>query len=439
MKTFIRNHNWTKGQVIPIVVLMMFGIIGMVALILDGGMLMSNRRMAQAAADAGALAGAQRICMGASDAKAVAEAYAANNGATGATATISGREVTVNATDENASFFAKIFGQDSISASAEAVAGCYYPSVAQRVLPVAFYYEGPPVNQKNANCKVDGTCNLVNWDFHELMTALTTTPMTGPVGGVGTADQINLPLDNIYVVSESTKVCEKDVSGVIVCSDMSGETSGGNRSFIDLSALDKTATLSQIIQYGTEESMHLPAYLNGQTGVVTAVYQPKNYENFEEIAGYEGFEGRLFFVPVFDKYCDPKVEAGCPYNDDFSDLPSSYDSIIAHDPFAYLVSDNQQSYRLIGFAPFVATCITANEVCQYGDCVPKGEWKLGDEAVSIGNNKDICPGYLALSLQDDEFTKDAIEGYFVDEIPADQYVWGTEGVDVGIYLISLSK
>ncbi len=439
MKALFTNHNFTKGQVIPIVVLMMFGIIGMAALILDGGSLMLNRRTAQAAADAGALAGAQRICMGASDAKAVAEAYATNNGATGATATISGREVTVNATDENASFFAKIFGQDSISASAEAVAGCYYPSVAQRVLPVAFYYEGPPVNQKNADCKSDGTCNLVSWDFHELMTALTTTPMTGPVAGVGAPDQINLPLDNIYVVSESTKVCEKDVSGSIVCSDMSGETSGGNRSFIDLSALDQTATLSQIIQYGTEESMHLPAYLNGQTGVVTAVYQPKNYEDFEEIAGYEGYEGRLFFVPVFDKYCDPKVEAGCPYNDDFSDLPSSYDSIIAHDPFAYLVSDTKQSYRLIGFAPFVATCITANKVCQYGDCVPVGEWKLGDEAVSIGNNKETCPGYLALSLQDDELTKDAIEGYFVDEIPGDQYVWGTEGVDVGIYLISLSE
>jgi len=59
--------------------------------------------------------------------------------------------------------------------------------------------------------------------------------------------------------------------------------------------------------------------------------------------------------------------------------------------------------------------------------------------VIIVNNKDICPGYLALSLQDDEITKDAIEGYFVDEIPADQYLWGTEGVDVGIYLISLSK
>lgn len=441
MKLKNRISKFEKGQIIPIVAILILVMIAFAALFLDGGAIMSNRRTAQAAADAGALAGAQRICEGATAANvvSVAETYAANNGATSATVTISGNEVTVDATDENPSFFARVFGQETLSASAKAVAGCYYPSVAQRVLPVAFYYEGPPVNASSADCQTNGTCNLVSWDFHTLMNALTTTPITGPIGGVGTANQINLPLDDIYVVSESTKVCEKNVSGEIVCSDMSGETSGGNRSFIDLSALDKTATLSQIIQNGTKETMHLPAYLNGQTGVVGAVYQPKNFEDFEEIVGYEGYEGRLFFVPVFDKYCDPKVETGCPYNDTFTDLPSSFDTTFEHDPFAYLVSDTQQSYRLIGFAPFVVTCVTSNENSSFGVAVPTGTWTLGTETVEVGNAKSICPGYLALSLNDPDVTKDAIEGYFVEDFPADQYIWGTEGVDVGTYLISLSE
>ena len=110
MKKFMINHNLFKGQVLPLIVLMMFVIIGMIALILDGGAILSFRRTAQAAADAGALAGAQRVCRGESDWKSVAEAYAINNGASSAVATLNGNEVTVVAVDANPSFFARIFG-----------------------------------------------------------------------------------------------------------------------------------------------------------------------------------------------------------------------------------------------------------------------------------------------------------------------------------------
>ena len=107
MKIFQENNKFEKGQVIPLVVVMFFVIIGMVALIVDGGAIMSNRRMAQAAADAGALAGAQRACLGFTDAKAVAEYYATvNNDATTALATVVNKQVTVNATVQHTSFFA---------------------------------------------------------------------------------------------------------------------------------------------------------------------------------------------------------------------------------------------------------------------------------------------------------------------------------------------
>jgi hypothetical protein len=75
---------------------------------------------------------------------------------------------------------------------------------------------------------------------------------------------------------------------------------------------------------------------------------------------------------------------------------------------------------------------------------------LGTYTIEIKNNAEQCPGYAVYKAeleaynegkppQDQiEISKDAIEGYFVDDFPADQYLWGTEGVDVGVYLISLS-
>jgi len=128
MKKFQNKNKLETGQVIPLLVVMIFVIIGMVALILDGGAIMSNRRTAQAAADAGALAGAQRVCLGKSDAKSVAEYYATvNNKATSALATVIDKCVIVEATVEHPSFFAKIFGEETLAASAEATAGAMQP------------------------------------------------------------------------------------------------------------------------------------------------------------------------------------------------------------------------------------------------------------------------------------------------------------------------
>ena len=54
-------RKFEKAQILPIVAIGMFAMIGMAALLLDSGVLMANRRSAQAAADAGALAGARLI------------------------------------------------------------------------------------------------------------------------------------------------------------------------------------------------------------------------------------------------------------------------------------------------------------------------------------------------------------------------------------------
>jgi len=404
--------KWIKekkeaGQMIPLIVIMLFVIIGMVALILDGGTIMSNRRSAQAAADAGALAGAQRICAGKSDAATVAEDYATGkNDATSAVVTVSGQQVAVTATVQRSSFFARIFGEDNLTAIADATAGCYFPSNSKRMLPIAFYYETPPVNANSADCS-DPTqpCSLVNWHFTELMDSLRAT-----------TDFTNLPLDDIYVIAEKTKVCEKPVSGPIVCTELKDNASGGNRVWIDLNELNTSnLNLKDVITEGIDQTMHLPAWLNGQTGVVAAVYSGVIFGDLELIKDYEDVVARLVVVPVFDKYCaiDPENTAGCGEPGDYY----------------YLVNTNSQSYRLVGLAPIVITCVTKNDKCEFGNCVPPNSGMNT-------SSKPICPGYLATQP---DTVGNAIEGYFVDQIPADTFTWGTDGVDVGIYLISLSN
>lgn len=434
MSKLSNRHKMLKGQVIPLVVFMMFVIIAIVALILDGGAIMSNRRTAQAAADAGALAGAQRLCYGKSDAQAVAQAYAINNGAVAdppPSVTISGLEITVATTTEHPSFFAKILGEDWDTATAQAKAGCYYPSVAKRLLPISFYYESPPVNAKEAVCKENGTCGIFYWPIYDLLDTL----YQYRDANVVTGQVINLPLDDIYIIANKTKVCEKNITGDVVCYEMAENTGGGNRSFLNFGE-----ELKKIIQNGLEIAVHLPAWVNGKPGAESDVFLEKNFTDFPPITGYEDLDARLYFVPVFKEFCPSDPQNNCEVDPD--------------DHYEYLENPLQPSYRLIGFAPFVVTCVTQSDKCTFGECVPTGTYEVNDEPVTL--DKTICPGYLRLKLQLeaaaetgdpeavtalDEFNKssNALEGYFVDEVPADEWIWGTEGVDVGIYLISLSE
>jgi hypothetical protein len=407
-------RKFETGQILPIVAIGMVAIIGLAAILLDGGVLMANRRSAQAAADAGALAGARLSCLeaSASDIEAEAWRYAVDlnkaDPSTTAAYDSSTGLVTVVAKKEQTSWFARIFGEDTLSAGASASAGCYYPSIASRVLPIAFYYESPPIDADAANCNTDGSCALVNWNFNELMNELSATSAT------------NLPLDDIYIVAGTTKVCEKSVTGTIVCSEMRTNASGGNRTWIDLNVLnDSPKNLKTIIQEGVDHSLHTPAWINGETGLNAAIYSGSIYTSLSTIPGYESYPARLLTVPLFDQYCPNG--GTCQANPD-----PVYDNI-----HYYLVNANQPAYRFVGFAPFVITCVTMNDKCEFGNCIPANT----DPNTT---NKPICPGYLASDPATNP-DKSAIEGYFVEGLPAGMVAWGSEGVDAGLYLISLAE
>lgn len=424
MSERINSRKPELGQVIPLIALMMIAIVGMAALIIDGGSLMSNRRTAQAAADAAALAGAKSLCTGnESGAISVAHNYAiTKNKATTSVETIvasvdinghSVKGIKVDTTISNPSFFAGIFGQSTLNAKATATAGCYHPSITTHLLPIAFYYNQPPIKSDSADCTdLSKPCDIINWDYTTLFSTL---------GSTAVAD---LPLNNIYVIMNDVKICAKTVSGPIVCNAMAGNPEGGNRAWVDLTQLAVGSNLKQIIKNGVSKPLSLPSWLNGEPGVVAAVYDDRVYTLLPPIEGYESLPYRLVLVPVFDYFCqygNPDVR--CP------------DKWTAGDTTEYIVNVNQPSYRLVGLAPFVITCVTKNQSFDYGVSVPK------NTGVNK-TNKPQCPGYASylqgLSAKDTP-QKDAIEGYFVEGSPLDQFTSGTEGVGVGLDIISLTK
>ncbi|MFH1446711.1 MAG: pilus assembly protein TadG-related protein, partial [Chloroflexota bacterium] len=259
MKKFLIKYKLEKGQMIPLVVLMLFVIIGMVALILDGGSIMSNRRTAQAAADAGALAGAQRACLGKSDAKSVAEYYAiTKNNATTAIATVVGTQVTVKTTVENSSFFAKFFGEFTLEASAEATAGCFGVRGVSP-LPLAWNCRAPSVGggpfDPLYGCQIQTlSWNLIgpmvnpNWDPpSERKTSVSISDYDGNIkdyfmSGTSIVDSAGIPPEQIYIIIDSDKICLEDdlLNGVVRC-DLDGDGKkdiqlGGDRGWLYLTA-----------------------------------------------------------------------------------------------------------------------------------------------------------------------------------------------------------
>ena len=178
-----RIQKLETAQILPFVVLTLFVLIAFSALLLDGGMLMSNRRTAQAAADSGALAGARLLCGQDTAAKrtaarAAAIDYVQRNNALPEepTFTVNSKgvvEINVETSVTNNAFFAGVFGEPELTAVAEATAACYYPSVVNRVLPIAFYYESPPLKASESDCgDLSEPCSIVNWDYKELLTLL---------------------------------------------------------------------------------------------------------------------------------------------------------------------------------------------------------------------------------------------------------------------------
>ena len=427
MKSVKKIHNIEKAQILPIVALMIVVLIAFAALLLDGGSIISNRRTAQAAADAGALAGAYHLCENnptTAQAEAINYAEQRNDATSAEVIGITDNTISIRATVTNAPFFSRIFGSTELTATAEATAKCGHPNLGYKLLPIAFYWESPPISPGD---EADETRAIYYHDYDQLMTQLDATLPE------------NQPLDYIYIVAEGTKVCAKNVTGEVVCQGMDENVEGGQRTWIDLNAFnDSNKNLKQVMDDGVDNPIDTPVWAEGQTGVNTAIYQENTWD------GIPTLEDTLYYLtlmPVYDRVCPVDPVSNCsssPNYDGYSiklvwdEEEEEYTEVNKLEftadevDYSYIINANAEHYRLVGFSPFLVTCVTRNDECVLGECLPKN---TGDNT----SNKAICPGYLAT---EPDKTASAIEGYFVTgDIPIN--LSGLDGFDAGINIISL--
>ncbi len=421
MKDMHLRYALEKAQVMPLVVLMMFVIIGMSALILDGAAIMSNRRTAQAAADAGALAGAQRACMGKSDAKAVALNYAIANGATSATAVVTEKKVSVTTQKEHVSFFAKIFGEQFLKASAESTAGCYGVR-GKSVIPLAWYClpnNGGPFPDEYG-CRMQ----TLNWKLIEPLVKRTVSTVAISdfdgnkkdylMSSTSIVTSSGIPPEQIYIIIDSGKIC-KDVNGIgdIDCDlDDDGKNdiqTGGNRGWLYLTK-DTSNITTWITNNGPHPNFILDGHkwLSGKSGV--------DVSNYDAMIN-TGYPGEVVLITVYNSLCTGDPRNGyntttCPN----PHLPPFPAEPAGGDDFSE-IRNTIINYHIITFAPFYISCV---------------------------DKKGNCPGYRyaqvinsaqGITLKDDP----VVEGFFLTGVKVSPDIEQGCDINLGNCPISLSK
>ena len=421
MKRTRTHKKLEAGQALPLIILLMLVVVGMVALILDGGDVMSNRRTAQAAADAGAMAGSQRVCAGFGDGKTIAEAYATKNGATSAEATVVGTSVTVDVLVQNPSFFGRFFGQDTLTAAATATAGCYGVS-GKSVVPLAWRCLPPdgegPYNP-DYGCKMqtlswpDELQPLLEGGSVEISNFSGTHVDNYYLSGTNIVSASGSVPEQIYIVIDGQKICFEDSGNPddIICDiddppdGKKDIKTGGDRGWLYLTA--DTSNIANWVDDGPHPDISLEPHiwLSGKSGGDTDVYiQMMN----------NAFEGAVVLIPIYNEICidSPLVDETCVANAHSFPWPT----FTGEDDYSQ-IKNQSPYYHIVGFAPFYVSCVTKSY------------------------NVKECPGYRNAMANDPNLDKNSplIEGYFLSDyivlVDADQ---GCD-FDIGNCTISLSN
>jgi hypothetical protein len=386
VKKLINIEKLESGQVIPLVVLMMFAIIGMVALVLDGGALMANRRAARAAADAGAMAGSQHLCYSLPDPVGTARAYAIQNGADPDTLKVTigenNNQITVEAWVIGDSFFAKIFGVQTLRASGEATSGCFGPR-GKGVIPLAWrcwpppqegdpdYGEPYPFNEKYG-CQmqtlewaeisklIDGTVSsLTIADFYENeeeyhMHTDGTSIVRDPDPD-NEDETVPIPPKQIYIMFDGDKICVEDGGTGYVC-DLDGDDKkdlqlGGDRGLVYLTS--KTTNINDWITSDTQPDITLQAHvwLTAKSGVASAVGKMES----------SGWSGEVVLIPIFNEICetDPTKTPGCITK---AHASPPWPEFHGEDRFD-MKPGGSLWYHIIAFQPFYISCVSDSGNC----------------------------------------------------------------------------
>lgn len=416
------TNTTSKGQHLVIVALSMFVLVAMSALLLDGGFAYMDRRKAQVAADAGALAGAWEMCLGGGPSLAPATAinYATqHNEADAATAIIVDDEIIVNTTLAHPSFFAQIFGIPQVDVSAVAAAACFTPGSAS-VLPIAWNCR-PPVEGFGSP---SDDCEIKSLDWETEFEPLITGPDPVTINGTEYLTPFNFDenmLPEIYIVMDSKSTiddvatqCYDEInnpSGELQC-DLDGDgeidiLGNGDRSWLDLDGGNAGGSkeLDKWITDGFRGSISIHTWVPDNPGTKASTFFSVN-----------GRKGDVLMLPVFNAYCvnDPLVDPNCETAAHLNFPPAPTPTPLPGTDNANYASGSSTYFHIVGFANFYIACVDQPSL---GNCP--------------GNNAAVAAGVL-------DANEKTLEGYFIEGYPVDTTSVGSGGVDLGVYIYSLT-
>jgi hypothetical protein len=307
----IKNvRKFEKGQSLVVVTLLLIVFIGMLALALDGGYTFFMRRNAQNAADAGALAAADTWCETEDwDTAYNAGKYYAEdlNNADDEESIITSpgeRLVRVETNITFDTFFGRLLGRDQITAVASATAGCYPPALVEGVIPVAWSCREPNIDDPGPG---DPPHEWGSEDC-EYLYGDDDFPYSGQMYIIMDANKLLDDYDTYAACQDPALPPELRNPDLLDCDidddGINDILTGGERSWLDLDGGSSDANELRDWVLGTEPvAIQTHLWLVGSDGGKTMVYQ-----------AVETMEGEDVILPVFDHYCDMKVDPNSPTN-----------------------------------------------------------------------------------------------------------------------------
>jgi len=436
-----------KAQVLPILAIAMIVMVMFAALIIDGGSIMVNRREAQAAADAGAMAGARELCYptGAEPLD-VAEYYAGVNGADPANAQYVDGNIAVEATVSNDSFFSKIFGVDTLTAVADAEAGCFAP-LGNYLMPIGWSCRPSLGGEEIFDPDLD--CLMMALDWDDLLRPLVEGEKTSIKipGNDGEFDDFVMDGDNIventlrtppkqiYIVMDNVSTaddtfCKEDLGdcddpipedpvkcAVAITCDLDGDgksdiQGSGNRGWIDLDG-GGGGNLATIVENGLDFPVSPHTWMAGKSGTDKSVF--KAIQNYRV--------GEVVLIPVFNAICDDRTPLDNPTCMEEAHAPPRPPEPTP--PSGDIDLDDQKpKFHIITFTPFYISCVHENK-------------------------NDSCPGFdLAVDMNPDpdkegkSLIKEntaSVEGYFLKNVELPLDLENHCDINLGNCVVSLTK
>ena len=386
-------RNQEDGQSIVVLALMLVVFLAFVALALDGGNTYVRKRQAQTAADAGALAGARQLCETGEVTPALnaAQEYAVTrNGSDTANVSVdlnNGR-VKVDTIITFDTFLAHLIGRPQIQVAATATAECQAPGAGEGIIPTAWACK-PPVGSEPT---VGGSCIQQAITPEKLDEYLNNPP-----------PECSVVCPELYIIMNSddtgTDYChdpDTNPAGPIDCDfDNDGENdllATGDRSWLNLDGGGNSANeMVGWIEDGFNAELFIHTWFAGNPGVQTNVFQ-----------AVEEREGELLIMPVFDELCGGAPSAAGPCATEFH---PGQDTVVAG-------SGPQTYFHVIAFSIFYVSCVDSG-------------------------GSDSCPGHDAAVAAGMDHNEKTIEGYFIEGTLPGLGGGGSQGLNVGAYVVFL--